>query len=114
MSKTIIQHAEDTTSVRYFMSIPDIRLNIILMSFCWLTSSFNYYMVGFLLKYFPGSIYVNGSISSLSECVACCMGGYIYSKLGVKKAFILSFGIAAVGGFGILWYEIATDFYGPN
>lgn len=96
------------------MSKPDIRLNIILMSFCWLTSSFNYYMVGFLLKYFPGSIYVNGSISALSEVVATCTAGYFYAKLGVKKAFIISFGIAAVGGFGILLYEIATDFYGPN
>lgn len=101
----------DTTSTRYFMSQPDIRLNIILMSLSWLASSFNYYMVGFLLKYFPGSIYVNGSISSLSELAAGLTAGLIYAKFGVKKSLVISFGIAAVGGFGILWYEIATDFY---
>jgi hypothetical protein len=101
----------DTTSTRYFMSQPDIRINIILMSLCWLTCSFNYYMVGFLLKYFPGSIYVNGSISSLSEVAATLSAGYFYAKVGVKKAFVISFGISALGGCGILVYKILTDFY---
>ena len=101
----------DTISTRFFMSQPDIRLNIILMSLCWLTTSFNYYMVGFLLKYFPGSIYVNGSISALSEVAATLSAGLIYAKFGVRKAFVISFGISALGGFGILWYESSTDFY---
>ena len=93
------------------MSQPDIRINIILMSLCWLTCSFNYYMVGFLLKYFPGSIYVNGSISSLSELAAGLTAGLIYAKFGVKKSLVISFGIASLGGFGILWYKMSTDFY---
>ena len=81
------------------------------MSLNWLASSFNYYMVGFLLKYFPGTIYVNGTTSSLSELAACLSAGYLYTKLGVKKSFVIAFGIASVGGFGILWFEIATNFY---
>ena len=68
-------------------------------------------MVGFLLKYFPGSIYVNGSISSLSEILATFFAGFIYAKFGVKKSYIFSFGMASLGGFGILWYKISTDFY---
>lgn len=81
------------------------------MSLNWLVSSFNYYLIGFLLKYFPGSIYLNGAVSSLSEVAAGLCAGFIYSKLGVKKSFFIAFGIAAVGGFGILWYESATNFY---
>jgi len=68
-------------------------------------------MVGFLLKYFPGSIYVNGSISALSEVTATLSAGYFYAKVGVKKAFVISFAISALGGCGILWYKISTDFY---
>ena len=101
----------DTTSTHYFMSQPDIRINVILLSLCWLTCSFNYYMVTFLLKYFPGSIYVNGSISSLSEVVATLTAGYFYAKVGVKKAFVISFGISALGGCGIIAYQISNDFY---
>lgn len=58
------------------------------MSFSWLASSFNYYMVVFLLKYFPGNVYVNSAVSSLSECAACVLAGFIYAKFGVKKAFV--------------------------
>ncbi len=68
-------------------------------------------MVGFLLKYFPGSIYVNGSISSLSEVAATLSAGYFYAKVGVRKAFVISFGISAIGGFGIIWYEMQTKFF---
>ena len=29
----------------------------------------------------------------------------------MKKSYIFSFGMASLGGFGILWYKISTDFY---
>jgi hypothetical protein len=44
----------------------------------WLTSSFNYYLVSSLLKYFPGSIYVNSSIAALSEILSILAAGIAY------------------------------------
>ena len=89
-------------------------MNVILMSTCWLAASFNYYMVAFLLKYFPGNVYVNSSFSTISEVIAYFLIGIIFRKYGVKIAFIVSFGTAAVGGVGILLYEICTHFYSDN
>lgn len=89
----------------------DIRLNVILMSFSWLASSFNYYMVAFLLKYFPGNVYINSAVSALSEVAAIMLSGLLYEKLGVKKSFILSYGIAVIGGIGIIVFEYSNHFF---
>jgi hypothetical protein len=101
----------DTTSTRYFMSQPDIRINIILMSLCWMTSSFNFNLIGFLFKYSPGSFFVNSSMSALSEVAAALVASLIYNKFGIRKAFVISFAISSLGGCGILWYKTHTDFY---
>ena len=93
------------------MRIPDIRLNVIIMTFSWLASSFNYYMVGFLLKYFPGNVYVNGAVSAISEVVATILAGVIYEKLGCKKAFVFMYALSTVGGVGIVIYEMSVGFY---
>ena len=111
-STTVI--TEDKTTAKYFMSQPEIRMNVILMSICWMTCSFDYYMVSFLLKYFPGNIYINSIMSTLSESVAYILGGWMFAKFGVKYSFAISFGIAAVGGLGILFYEMSTHFYSDN
>jgi len=66
-------------SIRYYLSQPDILINLIVMSFGWLASSFNYYMIAFLLKYFPGNVFINSVASSLSETAANILAGFIFS-----------------------------------
>ena len=84
------------------------------MSLSWSTASFNYYMISFLLKYFPGDIYLNGLMSSASEITAYAVGGILYQKIGVKKGFFISFGIATLGGFGMIIFERFTHFFSDN
>lgn len=111
-NKSLINNEEGQKhSVRYYLRQPEILRNVILMSFSWLASSFNYYMVVFLLKYFPGNVYVNSAVSSLSECAACVLAGFIYAKFGVKKAFISQYALSVIGGLGIVIYEISVGFY---
>jgi len=81
------------------------------MSLCWMTSAFNFNLIGFLLKYSPGSFFVNSSMSALSEVAAALVASLIYNKFGIRKAFVISFAISALGGCGILWYKTHTDFY---
>jgi hypothetical protein len=85
--------------------------NLLIMSFAWMATSFNYYMVGFLIKYFPGSIYINGVTSSISELIAYALGGVVYEKLGVKPSLVLCYMLSAVGGLLILVYEEETQFF---
>ena len=92
------------TTTRYFLSLTHIRINLAVMSMCWMSASFNYFMIQFLLKYFPGNIFVNGLMDSSSELIAYAVGGIIYHKFGVQKALSLSFGIGLLGSIGIILY----------
>ena len=67
-----------------------------------MTVTFNYYLIGFELKYFPGDIFTNGMASSASDIVAYVAGGVIYKYLGLRVSLPLYFFISALGGYGIL------------
>ena len=44
--------------------------NLILMTIFWTSSSMNYYIMSFFLKYIPGNIFVNASLACISELMA--------------------------------------------
>lgn len=81
------------------------------MCLIWVTVSFNWYMVAFLLKYFPGNIYINGIFSTTSEILGFAFSGFMHNTLGVKRSFGFSFSISAIGGLAIVYYEMSTNFY---
>ena len=86
-------------------------MNLVVMAMCVTTFSFNYYMVSFLLKYFPGNMFVNSAVSSLSDVSGNILGGFMYSSYGARRALGISYGISIAGGIGILIYEVSTNFY---
>ena len=69
------------------------------MTIFWTTSSLDYYLVLFFLKYVPGNIFVNTSLSCIADLLAYGISGVLMSKFGVKLSFIISFVLAAGGGF---------------
>ena len=76
------------------------------MTCFWTTSSFNYYIMTFYLKYIPGNLYVNTSLASLSEVCAYIGSGIVIDKFGVKLGFIISFILAAAGGiFLVIFFQ---------
>lgn len=71
-------------------------------------------MIAFLMKYFPGNVFFNSAASAVSEVAACAIAGILYKFLGVRLSYQASFGIACLGGIGILVYEISTNFYSSS
>ena len=71
-------------------------------------------MIGFLLKYFPGNLCVNGIVNGFSEMFGYATAGIMYNKFGIKKALRVGFGIAAVGGIAILFFFYQIDYYGSE
>lgn len=69
------------------------------MMVLWSVTSLDYYLISFLLKYVPGNIYINTTVSTTSEIVATMLAGYVYALFGAKIAFGSSFIVSAVGGF---------------
>ena len=96
------------------MMQPEIRKNLGVMSVVWLTSSFNYYLVSSLLKYFPGSIYANSAVSSCSELISLSFSGVVYKKIGIKWCLIFFFMVSAFGGISIMLYNFATNSFGEH
>jgi len=80
------------------------------MSFIWVAVSFDYYLVGFELKYLPGDIYVNGLASSISDNVAYVVSGLMYAKIGWKWSGASMFSLSTVGGLLIIFWGFRTPY----
>ena len=72
-------------------------MNICCMCIVWASASFGYYLIGYDLKYIRGNKYINGIISSSSECVAFLAAGVLIEVVGVKKTLIGSYILALIG-----------------
>jgi len=81
--------------------------NLCLMAVMWSVASMNYYVISFFLKYIPGNIYVNTSISSISEIVAYICSGFVLKIFGIKYSFLLSYVLAAIGGAFMVFFSTA-------
>ena len=75
------------------------------------TSSFDYYLIGYELKYIRGDIYVNSMISSLSECLAYIFAGVLYMKIGMKNTLCLSFIIAFCGMISLILTTTMNEYW---
>ena len=73
-------------------------VNLILMTVFWSAGSFNYYIITFYLKYIPGNVYVNTSLSCIAEVLAYIGSGLLMNVFGVKLSYICAFILAAAGG----------------
>ena len=79
----------------------------------WSVTSLNYYLITYYMKYVPGNIYVNTTVSTVSELLGYGLSGIAILSFGGKASFTISFLISAVGGFLIAFvpavgYEIAS------
>ena len=81
-----------------FCKQPKLLFLLILFAAFWTTSSFDYYLITFLLKYIPGNIYVNTTVSCLSEITANLISGFIVSLIGIKYSFFIGYCTATLGG----------------
>lgn len=48
--------------------------NLIMMNLVWISGSFIFFLLGFLVKYMPGDVYFNSVISGLSSFAMLSQG----------------------------------------
>ena len=75
------------------------------MMVVWLTASFDYYLIAYLVNTFE-KVYSSAIASSVSELVAYAVSGYFYSLFGARVTFVVSFAISTLGGLIILVYGL--------
>lgn len=81
-----------------FCSTKLIFLNLCILTVCWTVASFDYYLISYYLKYIPGNIFINTSVSSISENIAYVFSGIFMNKVGAKPSFVISYLVAGLGG----------------
>ena len=74
-------------------------INLILMIWMWVASSFSFYLISFQIKYIKGDVFVNTVVSASTEILGFLVSGLIYQSLGgIRNTFALSYIIAIIGG----------------
>ena len=77
---------------------PVLKVNLIGSCFVWLLSSFNFYLITFYLKSFPGNIFVNSLCFASADMVAFLSSGVISKFYQVGQGLFFSYSISLVGG----------------
>jgi len=72
--------------------------NLFFMVTLWVTSCFCYGMINIYMKYVPGTIYLNFTVSGVSEILAHVVVGLFYIKLTPRWTFFMGYSIAILGG----------------
>jgi hypothetical protein len=90
------------TSIKFYLSDKKIMLNLALMMVIWTVCSFNFYLISYQLKYFPGSVYNNSMASSGADIGAFAISGFIYTYAGMRLSTVGFFTLSMIGGLTII------------
>lgn len=66
---------------------------------------FNYYLITFYLKYFPGNIFENSLYFALSDLLAYAISGIILKVSTTTKSFLVSYCVSTLGGILYLCFH---------
>lgn len=76
------------------------------MTVMWTACSFNQFLLSAQMKYFEGNIFVNFYIFGAAGVIAVIIGGFLYTKLGVRNTYVLSFYLSIVGALGVIMVQM--------
>jgi len=93
----------------FFLKQTIIIRNLVVMGYMWAACSFGQYLIMIYVKYLPGNIFINTITSNMSQNFAALMGGFIYSKLGIKASFTILFTVSVIGGVLILLFSQSAE-----
>lgn len=68
----------------------------------WMVASFNLYMIGFYMKYIPGSFYVSTLVACIGDIPLSIGGGFLYHFKGPKFAMPIFLTCAIIGSLSLI------------
>jgi len=105
----LVATVDEQKSTMFYLRQKVVQKNLVVMAYMWATASFSYYMIVFYLKYLPGDIYSNTFASSGTDCASVVFGGFLYTRLGIKKTFTLLLSFSVIGGLLIIFLGEVND-----
>jgi len=80
---------------------------LLILIFAWIASSFNIYLVTYLLKYLDGDIFTNTMTTNAADIPIVVLGGVAYKFLGLRFSLFIAFVVAAAGSISLLLFSKA-------
>lgn len=100
--KVAIEESQLTGSLGDLVKIKRHLLNLCILVFLWMAASFNLYMIGFYMKYIPGSIFVSTLTACLGDIPLSIAGGFLYHHKGPKVAMPIFLTVAIFGSISLI------------
>ena len=88
------------------LRLPDVKMNICIMSYQWMVCSFNFYLLYFIVSSFENGFQTALGVG-LADLVSNSCGAILVSMIGVQRTLIYSFALATVGGLITLTYGLS-------
>lgn len=91
-----------TGSIRDLFKVRRHFINLLILIFAWIASSFNLYLVIYLLKYLKGDIFTNTMTTNAADIPIVLLGGVAYKFIGLRFSLFIAFLVASVGSLSLL------------
>lgn len=95
--------------MKELMKITKLKKNLIGSTLLWSCSAFNYYLLTFFLKYFPGNIFENSFFFALADLIGFLSVGIVLKRATVVQALYFAFFIDFVGGILYIMFHNNTS-----
>lgn len=94
-------------------TIWQLRRNFIILMLLLGSNSFCYFLLNFQMKYVTGNLITNTLASQSGELIADCISGLIYTLVGPKMGFSISYIFSILGSVLLLkfWTNTSTILY---
>ena len=99
-----IKAVKITGELKQMCIVPEFRRNWFSLTINLIVSSAGYFIVSFSVKNVPANIITTTISSSLSDIVGVLITGFLYSKLGPRKAFMFGYFLSIIGGSLLLLF----------
>jgi len=74
------------------------------MTIMWTASSFSFYLLLFMTKYFEGSIYVNYYLDGISGILGTSIGAALYPCVRMRTSYFISISFTLLNAIALLIY----------
>ena len=100
---------EPDITIKDVWSVPVLRTNLWAAVMLYCEGTFNFYLLTFYMKYFPGNLFVNSVYFACSDLLAFCLAGVLLKVTSIKTAIRVGSTIAFIGGVLYMFFSGVKD-----
>lgn len=100
-----LSHCAPENPVSIIKGVPGVLVNLLVLTVCWISVSFNKFLISFNLKHIPGNIFINDLISPLSDIAGFFLCIFAQKYTNTKTTYVGCFALTFVFGTGLIFFK---------